>query len=248
MEKHGVLLFNRDSQSRSGITQPFLRPGDTPFHVTNFPRSKIVLLRRTPKLQMARKTEWTPRSRGWSSSAIFPEFGSNAAPQTSPLSLSLRSPHIEYFNFSQISFLRCPLCSLPRRKGEGRGSHRGRLPPSPKVRHPVVGRQTASSAKRRLHLMAWHSLLAFQAEASEGVRNIVGGSRERKNKSERMMTFSKLATVRTREKGEAKGGEAVPGAMDCAAYPPQQNKSEILSPFISPDIATHNTDLIMSRT
>ena len=43
----------------------------------------------------------------------------------------------------------------------------------------------------------------------EGVRNIVGGSPGgRKDKSERMMTFSKLAK-------EEKGGDA----MDCAAYP-----------------------------
>ena len=46
----------------------------------------------------------------------------------------------------------------------------------------------------------------------EGVRNIVGGSPGgRKDKSERMMTFSKLA----KEEKEEKGGDA----MDCAAYP-----------------------------
>ena len=57
---------------------------------------------------------------------------------------------------------------------------------------------------KRLHLMALF--------AGEGVRNIVGGSPGgRKDKSERMMTFSKLA----KEEKEEKGGDA----MDCAAYP-----------------------------
>ena len=169
-----------------------------------FPAPELFCLHRTarkPKSQMARKTEWlwTPplsslfqvQFRQLASQNLGQTQWRRHATNFSPSSSVLRTLNISIFH--RFLFLRCPFYQvLPRG-----GSHRGE----------------GLLAKERQRLLQ-HEAPALDGTLGmgEGVRNIVGGSPGgRKDKSERMMTFSKLA----KEEKEEKGGDA----MDCAAYP-----------------------------
>ena len=190
---HAITFYGNSVDRQRGQLQP------------NFPRTEIVLL--TPHRPQAKIANGSENGVALDPSSLlplpgpvpparFPEFGSNAvaAPSHKLLPFLLRAPHIEYFNFSQISFSQVPFYQVLPRGGEVTGRERLLLLAKEKQADGFL-------SMKRLHLMALF--------AGEGVRNIVGGSPGgRKDKSERMMTFSKLAK-------EEKGGEA----MDCAAYP-----------------------------
>ena len=115
----------------------------------NFPRTEIVLL--TPHRPQAKIANGSENGVALDPSSLlplpgpvpparFPEFGSNAvaAPCHKLLPFLLRAPHIEYFNFSQISFSQVPFppSSAKRGKSQGRGN----------TCLPKKSRQTASSA------------------------------------------------------------------------------------------------------